>query len=574
MTIPAADPIRHLLDSQPPHPIAALPGYDEAHTIALSSSKGMDQLQHLLDMRRKLIALSESDPLQYGYELASWKRAEAQIIEGSKELFLLGGNRSSKTEYCARKVVRTLLDNEEQRVWCFRETLKVSVGMQQARIYHYLPPQLRNIGKQGRVTKISYSQSTGFSNQTFVLPNRSQCWFMLYGADDSQLEGEELDLAWCDELAPLRIVKLLRYRVATRDGLLLVSFTPVKGHTPTVREAVTGSTTIEEVEAKYLPIRDRDANGVEKIVGYEKMPLVKQGRRDETRIVYFHTEENPFAPPDQVVAKVDLNNREEVMVRLYGHTEKPVGNLFPRFRTDVHVVDFFVVSGQPDAGTWYHVVDPCNGRNFFMIWAWVNANGQTVIAREWPQEGDYIEDVGYPGPWTEQHPEKLDGKAGPAQDPWGLTLSQMKSEIERVEKELGSALGLAGPIDINERIMDSRFGNTPTLSKSENTTLIEDFEELDLFFEPAPGDAGEGVTEINDLLGWDQRKERGHGNEPSLYVVRNCTNTIWMFENYTGKDGPKGAAKDPFDVVKYLVKSDPLYHGDEYDAPMAGPVLG
>lgn len=583
MSTATTDPIASLLAAQAAHPIALLPTHAQARTLAISGSDGMAQLEKLLKMRDNMIAQSEADPLRYGYELDSWKRAEAQLLDGSKELIVLGGNRSAKSEYCAKKVVKTLLGKPKARAWCFHENQKVSRAGQQSRIYKFLPPELRHLGRKGRTTKISYTQANGFTEDTFVMPNGSQCWFMLYSADPRQLEGEELDICWCDELVPLRVLKTLRFRLATRAGLLLVSFTPIEGYTPTVKEALTGAETLEETEARYLPVTDRDSDGKATANGYEMVPLVQQCKRAKARVVYFHTEENPFGNPSEVIAAVDPDNRNEIKVRLYGVTDKPIGNLFPRFKPEIHVVKFDQVAKGGD-GTWYHIVDPCNGRNFFMLWAWVNANDQAVIAREWPQEGDYIEGVGYPGPWCEIDPVKLDGAPGEAQKPWGLTLEEYQREIERVEKELGIACNPDGggdgdvddaPIEIGERIMDSRFGNTPTLSKSENTTLIEDFDELGLHFEPAPAEhQNEGVTEINDRLGWDARRERGAGNEPSLYVTAGCTNTIWMFENYTGKDGPKGAAKDPYDCVRYLVKSDPEHQaGDGYEIK-PGPRLG
>lgn len=577
------DAIEALLADQPEYPLLALPSADQGVVLAARGEAGMAQLEEILEMRRAAIHLAQVDPLRHGHSLASWDRADRLVDElGARELTLFGGNRASKTEWCAKRVVQTLLSGEGKRAWCFHQNQKVSRSVQQSRVYKFIPPEVRNLGKKGRVTKISYTQATGFSEDTFVLPNRSQCWFMFYTADPSQIEGEELDIAWCDELVPLKVLQTLRFRLATRSGLLLVSFTPKDGLTPTVREIITGAETIEDTEARHLPKKSRSHDGTEDIVGYERVPLVQRCRRKNSYAVYFHTEENPFGNPEEVVDKVDLANREEVLVRLYGVTDKSMGNLFPRFRRDVHVIPRTRIEGP---GTWYHIVDPCNGRNFFMIWVWVNALGQRVVAREWPQEDDYIPSVGYPGAWAEVDQEKLDGKAGPAQRPWGLTLDEYAAEIERVEKQLADpeyrpgvtgAERQAGTIQVVERYMDSRFGNTPTLAKSENLTLIDAFEDIGLNFIPAPGEhEKEGITAVNNALGgYDRQQPIGPGNSPELFICRDCQNVIWTLENYTGQDGPKGASKDVADVLRYAELAELEYFEDGALAWRAGPELG
>lgn len=574
--------IAQLLADQPFYPVAALPSLEQAKALVVSGSDGFDKLQAILDTRRQLVKMAEHDPMEYGHYLRSWQRADDRLAAGDREIAILGGNRSAKTEYCARKVVQTLMERERRRAWCFHENLKVSRSIQQSRIYKFLPPSYRAMGKKGRTTKISYTQATGFSEETFVLPNGSQCWFMLYSADPKQIEGEELDIAWCDELVPLQVLQTLRFRLATRAGILLVSFTPIDGLTPTMREIRTNAEPLETVEARHLPLMGLNPDGTKTVTGYERVPTIEKCRRPKSSIVYFHTEDNPFGNPEEVVSKVDPTNRAEIRVRLYGLTDKAQGNLFPKFRRDRHVIPRDRVAGP---GTWYHIVDPCNGRNFFMVWVWVNALDRKVVVREWPAEEDYIEGVGYPGPWAEVDAEKFDGKPGPAQRPFGLTLREYQAEIARVERELADpayrpgatqAEIAAGTIPVAERFMDSRFGNTPTLSKSENLTLIEEFADLGLDFLPAPGEfEREGITAINDALGgYDLNQPIGTGNEPGLFVTRDCGNVIFSLENYTGQDGQKGAMKDPVDVLRYALLARLDYLDHAHFQPHPGPMLG
>jgi hypothetical protein len=179
----------------------------------------------------------------------------------------------------------------------------------------------------------------------------------------------------------------------------------------------------------------------------------------------------------------------------------------------------------------------------------------------------------------------MDGKPGPGQKPFGLTLSEYVAEIARVERELADvayrpgatpAEQARGTLIIAERYMDSRFGNTATLAKSENLTLIEAFSDLGLDFLPAPGEyEKEGITAINDALGgYDPRQPIAPGNEPDLFVTRDCGNVIFSLENFTGQDGQKGAMKDPIDVLRYAELAQLEYDGDGRHDPDPGPALG
>jgi hypothetical protein len=41
-------------------------------------------------------------------------------------------------------------------------------------------------------------------------------------------------------------------------------------------------------------------------------------------------------------------------------------------------------------------------------------------------------------------------------------------------------------------------------------------------------------------------------NQPHLFVCEDCLQVRWMFENYTGRGGEKGACKDPADLARYM----------------------
>jgi hypothetical protein len=79
-----------------------------------------------------------------------------------------------------------------------------------------------------------------------------------------------------------------------------------------------------------------------------------------------------------------------------------------------------------------------------------------------------------------------------------------------------------------------------------------------MIFLPAPGvDIQEGLAAVNSLLEWDHEQDRVPlMNEPRLYVARNCHQTIWTLENYTGTGGEKAGGKDPADLLRYMAVSD------------------
>jgi hypothetical protein len=501
-----------------------------------------DQLVRFVMVREDGILRETADPFQHGYRLKSWQRAMDQW-DHVRELLILGGNRSSKTEFASLQVNQILVQKENARVWCMHSSEKSSIGLQQPYIWKYLPREWREIGesrKKGLVTNISYSQKNGFSENTFVCPNGSQCWFLNYMQDWTVFEGGECDLIWCDELVPVDLLKTLRYRLVTRGGRMLVTFTPMQGYTPTIKEYLTGTRTLVDVEAKLLPKQIG-----EDVKTYERVPLVQEARNTyaPARIVYFHSEENPFGGYKNMVEQLARAPREEILCRAYGIPTKAIAGRFPKFTDGApHVVP---ASAVPKEGTNYLIVDPCSGRNWFMTWVRVDVRGRMFVYREWPCEGTYIDGVGYPGAWAIAG-RKADGDRGPAQKSFGFGLNRYREEIERLE---------AGEV-IMERIMDSRYANSSTVGKEIVTTLLEECADVGLHFVPAPGEhIDEGVDLINDWLDFDQSKPVDALNEPRLFISGDCTNTIWALKEWTGADGRHGACKDPVDNLRYAVLS-------------------
>ena len=555
-----------IFTAHPIHEAPTLLGRDPAGNVLARFKDGTrrmtpDQLADFWRIREEQIANEKNDPLRYEWEPEAWRRAD-QILDEHRELLILGGNRSGKSSFAAKRIMRSMLDKPDGRFWCFQETAANSVEMQQPLLWKYMPPELRHT-KKSRITNISYGQKTGFAENSFVLPSGSQVWCRNYSQDVSTIEGGEVDGIWFDELVPLNFLDTARYRLITRKGWLLLTFTPIEGYSAVVKDYLAGAKTLEDREAELLPVYGKaDEAGVKPLTGYERLPVLQEPVRRKGRVTYFWTQDNPFSGYPELRTELLKAKKDEILVRAYGVPTKSIGNQFPRFNDKVHVLPDDRI---PTAGTHYHVVDPCSGRNWFMIWARFDEIGRCFIIEEWPNQDRYIPGWGFPGAWAEPDGKRHDGRPGDAQKSCGFGLVEYKAEIDAVELELGKLAGRppGEPIPVFERLMDSRYGNAATVAREGATTLIDECAELGLNFLAAPGDAiHEGVSLINDWLSYDPAKPISATNQPRLYISERCKNTIYALQEWTGRDGKSGSCKDPVDVLRYLVLSGATHHHD------------
>ena len=489
-------------------------------------------------------------------------------ILGGSEVLVLGANRSSKTQWLARSMVKLQVAKPRARTWSFHTSGPTSIAVQQPRFYEYIPPEWRKMKKdRSGITKVSYSQANGFTENNYVLPNGSQHWFLNYKQDLDTIEGDELDAAGTDELVPKALIDTLRFRLVTRKGILFIVFTPVRGYTPLVKDCLDGAETIIDTPAPLLPIIAPDGTAT-----FERVPRVMQSRRDRLKIVFFHSTDNPFGGAEELIDVMGKDSsRETILCRAYGVPTKAVGVLCPKFKTDIHVIDDALV---PEEGTNTHWVDPCSGRNFAMIWVRALPDDTLVIYREWPCQGQYIPGVGDPGEWAVPDGDRMDGAPGPAQDPFGWGFERYHDEIRRLEKyeKEGEEWKPGKKTEvIFDRYMDSRAGNSPVLAQQRTETLMDSFEEYDLFFAATSGkEIDQGTPKINDLLDYESSKPIDHFNRPKLLIARSCKNTIFALQTMTGMDGSKGACKDFFDLVRYMAMDRPQYLGGEILRPRTG----
>lgn len=595
----------NLLES---HPLLPLPS-GEALKVDDEALKEV-----LLD-RASQIASEKADPFRYGFRPEVWDLVDDLLVDGNKvvldvsriqklyppgfecelvdvpkeiegcsEIWIAGSQRSTKSYYAIRKCVEVFVSKDETRGWSFADTATISRARQQPIFWHFLPYEIRQrIGVKGRWkegvhTNVSYSGKS-FGDDQLLIQN-SQHWFKNYEQDITNVEGDKLDIVLFDELRDVNLLKTIRFRMGDRGGIIIAAFTSIDdNYSSIVNEYDRGSRTILEVPAELLPIKDENGNQI----GTEKVPRIKvagTGSDGDQRanIVYFHITDNPYygweakkKNPEALVGKDRFYKllqgapRPKILSRAYGVLETSVDRQFPKFNTAIHVIEPHLV---PIAGTNYHIVDPVDGRNWFMIWLRIDATGTWYVYREWPSYGHpeaYIPGAGDLGPWAV--PGNMnDGAEGPAQKPIGFGLTAYKNEIERVEKDE----------DVFERWMDSRYGNKPTSTTEAQTTLIEMMTNIGMDFHASrasKGDSGseieEGRNMINELLDYDTTVPIGHFsptfariNQPKLFISRHCPNLIFSLKEWTWKDKGKGKCKDPIDCLRYAAQAALDYIGD------------
>ena len=591
-----------------PHPLIAVPTLAQIEAYAGSQDISQEEAYvAIMERRESVIADEINDPLRHGWESSIWRvcwallgydqmeygwldpeygeamRAHLGFDKPVEALLINGGNRGSKSEFAAKTAQKVMNRKKGARVWPFHSSRQNSIEYQHPLFWRYMPREFTAKPIREQVAYISYKQKYGFSDDKFVLPNRSEASFRNYEQDIEKIEGGEVDLAWPDELVAPDWVETLMLRIATRNGKMIITFTPVRGYSATVKMFQDGSEVVKESDGFLCPKDGKDALLDQALVTencdnwitdkpsqppvpegrkFEKVPRVLKCFEENKAVVFFHTSDNPYGNPESVARKIEGKPMAFKRERWYGIANKTISGRFPKFEKKYHCMPAAAI---PEVGTNYLVADPANGRNFFMLWIRI-VGDRTYVYREWP--GNYaIPGIDVPGPWALPCGKKHDGKKGPAQDPFGFGLKAYKKEIARLEGwsdysdadkrdvvEWDSESG-EGPKEIVEgRFLDSRAASAPRVEKDRPVTLQDEFDDIGLEFGLTPGDEiAEGVTLINDLLDFDREQVIDYFNCPKLYISEECINLIFSLQNWTGKDGNSGACKDPIDVLRYAV---------------------
>jgi phage terminase large subunit-like protein len=589
-----------------PWPTQPLP--DEAWLRAAAVQRGLAWVNAWHETRENVIAQEVRDPLRYGWEappvqlvrelyagtyrvgalgVPTALGAEHPQGHQADDLLFMAGNRTGKTTFGGRLTMETLAGADGRFVRCWSQNEERSITEQQRMVAVHLPPVLRGKKRVGGIGKISYSQATGFSDRTLVLPHLhagtpptvpgSQCIWMTYHqwrGDKTVAEGGEADLIWCDEEVPGELLETLRFRTGTRRMRLLVTFTPLQGYTDAVAQYLEGADILETAPARrvawdwwkktwawgdwLLPENQTLVKGCPP--GH--VPLVLKCNVPGRYAVVCGTPWNPYIALEDVIKKAEGRPLETKLTRWFGWPNRRANKAFERFSA-AHVVPADRLPPARELKVWLFA-DPHGRRNWFLLWIGVDAEGTAWVLKEWPDAS--IGEWSVPG-------DKPDGQAGPAQrDGGGKSFDEYKRIILTAEGWAPGVRGVwrAGPDAwrIEDRRMDPRPAGTAVASDGSERTYLDymlapvmnaEGETMvpGLDFVAAPAcDIEEGTQLINDWLtmGWDDSRPVDPLNCPQIYVSAACENLIWSLKTWTGQDGEKGASKDPVDCLKAAAK--------------------
>lgn len=640
----------------------AIPGLDDIDAVASAHSlTGEQAYVRVHKARNEQIARAKRNPLLYGTEPAIWKVCDALLgfdwvdrewaerlrlrlgfEHPVSTLLINGGNRGSKSEYAAKRVMRVLQSSPNKSAWAMDQNNRRSIENQEPLYWKYMAPEWRKMnGVKSEVEYFKFTMKRGFTDGRFVLPNGSDGNFYSYQMDMEIIEGGNVDIINPDEMVASDWVETMKMRIAERHGRMIITFTPTNGYVDTVKMFQDGAEVVKESVAFLLPKdggapdpsralgiseahlarldrflrhpKKYDNPGVDSVAeececwvdGKSEQPAVPEGREfemmprvmkcqdPEQAVVFFYSSDNPYGKPLSLWRKMEAASTEHIRERFYGFASKQQTAMFPRFNPQIHVVK---PEDIPRQGTNYLIVDPCSGRNFFM--AWIRATPEAAyIVEEWPSQVNGVPGIGVLGPWARASGKKMDGKIGPAQESLGWGLAQYKQEIARIEgwdvyrkwesgelecpEELSMNAWIAewpeygaAKMKIHERFMDARFMNVKSFNRDGMETLADEFDEIGLRFLATSAEAkqsvSEGVQMINTALWWNDEQPLSTLNCPKLYIGENCKNIIFALGNWTGRDGQKGACKDPVDVVRYFFLKKLEYIDKNFDAFVKG----
>lgn len=528
-------------------------------------------------------------------------------IEAAVLLGIFGGNRASKTVYSVKRGVQTAMIYARSTLAVLSESETASIKTVQALVWHYLKPHFGTLnGKRDAVFKINYSQAGGFTDRKCILPNGSEIHFLTYNQDPGDYEGWEFGApahvyavqsaerraqkqfvppnigAVADEAMPLAWLKMFARRLPFRKAKLLWSFTPVKGITPAIKELVgVSANTLVSRPSELLPRKNLPD------LPEAHMPYIRECQFPGVKAyaIYFFSMFNKFGPSpertyyDEIKLLCEGKASEFVERVAYGFARDGVARAFPKFGS-WNVVKR---SQLPAIGTNYFFTDPAGARNWASLWVRVTPQGDYYIYRDWPDAQTY-------GEWavpTEREVNDVnrsgwDGDAGPAQAGMGYGIVKYKQTfLQKEEVRMQNAErdpyrakiveklkrdGVdAGTEQIAERYIDPRAGRSEHIAEQGGTCAIDEFAEPQYdstgkligppmdFIQASGVNEEEGLTLVNELLDWNQEQPLMPVlNSPKLFVCEDAKQVIWMFENFTGKGGAKGACKDFADLVRYM----------------------
>lgn len=381
----------------------------------------------LLEQREMVIGAQRGDPYRHGYEPQIWwvawalmdfpyaqestldylarrlgdyrenvwgnfKKAMRKRLgfdEPVRDLLVMGANRSSKTDFGAKTIMRFASNTREQTAMFLAQQYAQSAETVQPRLWQYMPKEWK-LKHMGEDWYVHYKDLKGFSEAQFQLPTRTKVIGKFYSQDPKDaLVGSEATMAWADEMIPINWMDELGRRLASKRGQLVLTFTPLDGYTPVVKSFLDGASVVKSMPAYLLP-RDGGERWPWAALGmsqgtYEKYLTEVRGKR-------LHTVR--ATNPEDCVGWIETGNSKletgESVTRRRGDAEGESGESVTRRRGDAEVERVWEMAPR---------VARCFDPRRAVIWFEVFDNPYSVpaelIAREADKGADRVRTVLY-----------------------------------------------------------------------------------------------------------------------------------------------------------------------------------
>ena len=568
---------------KPLHPFFTLPDKEKLKELYLKL--GAQEFSRRMELRNEIIHRAENDPLRHGVRLERWSLIE-DCLRKYSTVVVLGGNQSSKSELGAYFTAKTLYQkrwwdensSDPVKVVCMHTQSETSLRQQQPYIYRYLPPEWRNLGKLGKVTNISYTQKNGFSDNTFITPDGSECSFLNYQQETDSIEGFTLDFIWADELLNSAWLKTLPFRTMAKSGKILITVTLVHGMIGAIKEILDRCNILKTKRVDPSLFSDISETSVlAKGCPPMEVPILAADEESRRCVVWLHTEENPFNPRQNLINIVKGKPREQVLIRAYGYCESTAISAFPKFSKAAHLISRQKLSEHLKKHKFnlYMSADPGGAKPWVFKYYALDENDIAFLIYESPEFDKF-------GAWAE--PPDRDSaqpkwKRGSAHSAYMgasiITLKQMFKQIEDVQ--LQKIYGIKMP-EVLERFIDPRMGAMTVPGAESDTSFISLMADVQRdnkgniigesydFTAAYSGASGHSASPIeasifiiNDKLDYDRSKPLSPMNMPKFYIMDELKNSIASYLNFSPASHRDCPLKDFIDPDRYFFNMDCHY---------------
>jgi hypothetical protein len=548
----------------------------------LDQSK-LKEVSDWIKAREDTIQEAVNNPLESGFIFPSWRKV-LDMIDKWMEVFAFGGNGSSKSECLAWLTALAVKHNPGAIIWLFSQDDKASVNIQQKLVDKYLRARF---GSQHKTTSggyFKYSPANGYTDNRAFFDYEDGTEFRQvhfgtysqYESNKAKFEGYEygsrtpglinipeskfsyagLDLvvpswegeinmgcAFDEYLENGDMYNTITYRLPRRGSFVFNGFTPINHMTPFVSGKIKGSMVVEKI--KTNPKIFDSSKGEPSEVEWVREKRNNPGKKAGVGMVYFPSGHNPWAGEDNMIILHGHKTLKERLVRFHGIPGDVITSLFPKFSLDLNVMTedepncigmkFPDISDASKFTTW-HIVDPADNRNDFMLWGAADANGNIFIRREWPDRETY-------GEWAEFGDPRW--KPGPATKKQQLGIQGYIDLYQEIEDEIG--------VKPFERVGDSRFFAHSHRQGEDVMDLFDQFADKGCYFVPSDGRKEEiGIRELDEWFDWNDNIEPDATNKPRVYIHASCGNLIESILTYERRGKFDEALKDPIDNLRYL----------------------